>query len=1090
MKKITYLLALLCILTFSWQSNAQTTCTDTFYATGYDSGPTVLTINAVDITCNGANTPTSMQLINVAGSLTSTYCSTSGGSWYGFNLSIDGGASTPVCAAELENTDITGFSTITITSQDNDAYSDTVTITIDVEVTYPTPTCQDPSGMSATSVTDATADLTWTASASGETAWNLEWNAGVDFTPGTGAESGSATAGPTPDYMATGLMSNTTYYIYYQADCGGGDNSSWVGPFVGTTLCSVLVPDYNADMSVNVPDSCWDEAGSGEVVDGPGSLGSSDWRQGTSYALGSSNAINLFSTTDREWLLSPTFDLSGGSYELVVNTAVTNWNSSTVDDTMGSDDEVQLLMTTDGGTTWTNLTTWNAANEPPVEGVDFIYDLTAQTGEVAFAIWASDGTVDDSEDYDFHVGKFIVRVPPSCTEPSDLEVSNVTTTSADLTWTENGSATMWNIEYLADADFTPGTGATGVVADTASGTPTYSATGLSPNTTYYIYYQADCGGGDTSAWVGPVLGETPCVAIDSFSENFDTVSTPDLPDCWSSIIDNGASSFATVTTSTSADNSAPNGVSLYNSSSVSTSNIMLVAPVLSNLNAGTHRLRFTARNSSSTQDIEVGTLSDPFDGSTFTVLQAVDLSTTHTEYAVDFSGYSGTDDYIAIRRLSTSTYTYVYLDDIVWEVTPVGPPSCSTISSPADMATGVNNMPTLSWSANIDATGYKLKIGTTDGGTEFLAETDLGDVLTYDVMTAMAYNTMYYVTLTPYNANGDAVSCTSTSFTTTANPNYGGGLDGTDPNNPNSGGYFFANSTPDASVAPSQPSYNWIDPVAAGHTEITSWTSGSDDDGYFTVPDIGFDFDFYGNTYRTSNVFINTNGAVLFGTGATETGSSASIPSTSNAENFIAGCWQDLDDRTDGMIYYGGTADRFVVTWWHYHDYADEAEYITFQIIMYATGNIVIQYNDVESSADELGDSGSTSTIYGDALIGIENLAGDKGIQYRNNGSGGPIFGSPLALGFTTDAATLTVETQNQISDFQYYPNPVTNNLTLRAQNNIQTIAVYNMLGQEVLRTAPNAVDSTVDMSALNSGAYFVRVTIDNISETIRIIKN
>jgi hypothetical protein len=66
----------------------------------------------------------------------------------------------------------------------------------------------------------------------------------------------------------------------------------------------------------------------------------------------------------------------------------------------------------------------------------------------------------------------------------------------------------------------------------------------------------------------------------------------------------------------------------------------------------------------------------------------------------------------------------------------------------------------------------------------------------------------------------------------------------------------------------------------------------------------------------------------------------------------------------------------------------------------------------------------------------------------------------------------------------------VTNNLTLRAQKDIQNVAVYNMLGQEVLRTAPNAVDSNVDMSALNSGAYFVKVTIDNISETIRIIKN
>ncbi|NNK81771.1 MAG: T9SS type A sorting domain-containing protein [Flavobacteriaceae bacterium] len=86
-------------------------------------------------------------------------------------------------------------------------------------------------------------------------------------------------------------------------------------------------------------------------------------------------------------------------------------------------------------------------------------------------------------------------------------------------------------------------------------------------------------------------------------------------------------------------------------------------------------------------------------------------------------------------------------------------------------------------------------------------------------------------------------------------------------------------------------------------------------------------------------------------------------------------------------------------------------------------------------------------------------------------------------------SSTLSLD-DYQFEGFAYYPNPVTNNLTLRAQKDIQNIAVYNMLGQEVLRTAPNALDSVVDMSALSSSAYFVKVTIDNTSETIRIIKN
>ena len=48
---------------------------------------------------------------------------------------------------------------------------------------------------------------------------------------------------------------------------------------------------------------------------------------------------------------------------------------------------------------------------------------------------------------------------------------------------------------------------------------------------------------------------------------------------------------------------------------------------------------------------------------------------------------------------------------------------------------------------------------------------------------------------------------------------------------------------------------------------------------------------------------------------------------------------------------------------------------------------------------------------------------------------------------------------------------------------------MYNMLGQEVLSATPNAVDSDLDMSSLQTGTYFVKVTIANVTKTIRVIK-
>ena len=104
--------------------------------------------------------------------------------------------------------------------------------------------------------------------------------------------------------------------------------------------------------------------------------------------------------------------------------------------------------------------------------------------------------------------------------------------------------------------------------------------------------------------------------------------------------------------------------------------------------------------------------------------------------------------------------------------------------------------------------------------------------------------------------------------------------------------------------------------------------------------------------------------------------------------------------------------------------------------------------------------------------------------QYGTSSTAGKTFDlkiwSPDTLG------TEEFESENA---FTYFPNPVKNELQLNAQKDIQNVTVVNMLGQEVLRTAPNAVESTISMSELSQGTYFVQVTIGDVTETVRIIK-
>lgn len=103
-----------------------------------------------------------------------------------------------------------------------------------------------------------------------------------------------------------------------------------------------------------------------------------------------------------------------------------------------------------------------------------------------------------------------------CSIPSNLTAFNIQLTSAMLDWTENGTATTWNIEW-GFSNFTLGTGNPQVVLSKP-----YLLEGLIPNTSYDYYVQADCGGTGTSTWSGPftfvtdVLGTAENV-IDGFT---------------------------------------------------------------------------------------------------------------------------------------------------------------------------------------------------------------------------------------------------------------------------------------------------------------------------------------------------------------------------------------------------------------------------------------------------------------------------------------------------------------------------------------------------------------------------------------------
>ena len=191
-------------------------------------------------------------------------------------------------------------------------------------------------------------------------------------------------------------------------------------------------------------------------------------------------------------------------------------------------DHAYIDVSNDNGANWTEVWANTAGITDAAWGtnsvdISAVADNQAQV-KVRFCVGATDGSwfysawnLDDVE--------VTGTTAPSCLAPSTQTETNITATSADLGWTEIGSATTWEIEW-GPTGFTQGTG---TVVSTSSNP--HNLGGLSPVTTYDWYVRADCGGGSYSTWTGASTFTTACATFTApFTEDFENGGA--LPNCW------------------------------------------------------------------------------------------------------------------------------------------------------------------------------------------------------------------------------------------------------------------------------------------------------------------------------------------------------------------------------------------------------------------------------------------------------------------------------------------------------------------------------------------------------------------------------
>lgn len=101
--------------------------------------------------------------------------------------------------------------------------------------------------------------------------------------------------------------------------------------------------------------------------------------------------------------------------------------------------------------------------------------------------------------------------------------------------------------------------------------------------------------------------------------------------------------------------------------------------------------------------------------------------------------------------------------------------------------------------------------------------------------------------------------------------------------------------------------------------------------------------------------------------------------------------------------------------------------------------------------------------------------------EYQNDSN-------PLMRGKVTVVPKLSAE-EKFIKNLNFYPNPVKSELVISSLFKVETYQIYNVLGTLVSQGTGSGTNTLVDMSRLDSGLYFVKVTAKNMQTSMKIAK-
>ena len=819
-------------------------------------------------------------------------------------------------------------------------------------------TCIAPTTNAASNITLSTATISWNATTPAPA---IGYEYVYSTSPTTPTGSGTATTATSVNL--TGLTANTTYYVFVRSNCGGNGYSAWSSSVLFST-CPI---------PITLPCSTTNLAGT--------TIGSNNTVNGTGCSMGNYGA----------W-----YSFTGDGYP------------TTISSTANFDHEMAIMSGVCGALT--NI----SCNDSAVSGGTESYTFTTTIGVNYFVYishWLSGNTT---------TGTFTIsRSCLTCIVPTVNTVTNITLTTATISWNPTTPAPSNGYQYIVSTSPTTPTG-----AGTATTATSINLTGLTANTTYYVFVRSNCGINGFSTWSSSVsftTGYCPSTSTSStyYIRNFTTSGgILNIANNNSGYSAGGYGNFTAQTVSQVNSGNVTFNATFFNGNHTYGFNIWVdwnndldfddpgelvyasgafVASATGTFNVptgaslGNHRMRIRA-NYLSTNPTACGSIgSGETEDYTFNVSNPLPCSGNPSNIFVNITSQTTVNvTWNPGSPVPANGYQYYF-----------SPSNTSPVAATAPSGSTAAGVTNVNLSGLTAATTYFIWIRSNCGGGLGLGVW-VGPISFYMPNCAIGPGTGTTTLACPAVVAG------------------GLGLNGADPIpvdcNSVSGcvdleaTYLPIGQTTSYNVQsiPYAPPYQF--------NCLKNPVSVNVDDVWSPRVNLPFNFCYYGNNYN--QCIISSNGAITFDlTNNTPGGYSNwsfanNIPSTTLFLNTIFGVYHDIDPSLGGtvgweLITLNTGCRALVAAWNNIPMYSCTTSLYTGMIVLYENTNIIEVYIKEKNAC--------SSWNAGNALVGIQNANGTQAVVAPNRNSLSPDWTTTNeAWRFTPSGASLTTVTWHQ----------------------------------------------------------------------------